>query len=478
MRISQLIVVVGFFAIAPVPALHAQLKDPVRTQQGLVAGVTSADSAITVFKGIPYAAPPVGALRWRAPQPAAAWSGVRAADKFGPSPIQTVVEGRVPWTHEFMTHGSISEDCLYLNVWTPAKTAADKLPVFVWVYGGGYNEGSGAVDVYNGEGLARKGVVFVSFNYRVNRFGFFAHPELTKESGVNASGNQGLLDALAALKWVQANIEAFGGDPGSVTVAGQSAGSGIVHSLVTSPLARGLIHRAILQSGPAIGTATTTLAAQEASGTQFAQSMGATSLADLRKLSWQQINPAAAATVGEAAPATNPATNAAGGRRGSRGGLVIDHYAINASANEIYAAGQQLDIPMIGGGTAQDLGNFGSPAVNLQWARNRSAKGKAPSYVYLFTHALPGPRAAQEGAFHSGEIPYVLNSLGMIRDRPFTDTDRKIADITSQYWVNFARTGNPNGSGLPRWDSTADQPEMVMELGENSRMITGSGEHR
>ena len=459
---------------AAVP-IRAQLQGPVRTQQGLVAGQPGKDARIIVFKGIPFAAPPVGPLRWKAPQPPASWEGIRQADKFGPSPIQTIVEGRAPWTHEFMTHGAISEDCLYLNVWTPAKTAGDKLPVFVWAYGGGYTEGSGAVDVYNGEGLARKGVVFVNFNYRVGQFGFFAHSELTQESGVHASGNQGVLDALAALKWVQANIAAFGGDPGNVTFAGQSAGSGVVHSLVTSPLGKGLFHKAILQSGPALGTATTALAAQETSGAQYGESMGAKSLAELRALLWQRINPAAATSVGASlpAPAASAAAPAAGARsgRGGRGGLVIDRYVINASANEIYAAGQQIDIPMIGGGTAQDLGNFGSGAINLQWAKNRSATGKAPSYVYLFTHALPGPRAAQEGAFHSSEIPYVLDSLGMIPDRPLTDADRKLADIAAQYWVNFAKTGNPNSPGLPTWASTAENPDMVMELGDHMGMI-------
>ena len=296
LRLAPRAVLVATLAFAAASTALAQLKDNVRTQQGLVAGRPGTDPSIMVFKGLPFAAPPVGDLRWKAPQPPASWTGVRQADKFGPSPIQTITEGRAPWTHEFMAHGAISEDCLYLNVWTPAKTANDKLPVFVWVYGGGYSEGSSMIDVYNGEGLAKKGLVFVNLNYRVGPFGFFAHPELTKESGVNASGNQGALDAIAALKWVQANIAAFGGDPSNVTLAGQSAGSGIVHTLVTSPLGKGLFHKAILQSGPALGTAgaMATLAAQQASWVAYGEAQGAKTLAELRALPWQQINPAAA----------------------------------------------------------------------------------------------------------------------------------------------------------------------------------------
>jgi para-nitrobenzyl esterase len=476
--IRSLIVAALALAAAGSPLL-AQLKDNVRTQQGLVAGQPGKDPAIMVFKGLPFAAPPVGDLRWRAPQPPASWTGVRQADKFGPSPIQTIVEGKVPWTHEFMAHGAISEDCLYLNVWTPAKAPGDRLPVFVWVYGGGYNEGSSMIDVYNGEGLAKKGLVFVNLNYRVGPFGFFAHPELTKESGVNASGNQGALDVLAALKWVQANIAAFGGDPGNVTLAGQSAGSGIVHALVTSPLGKGLFHKAILQSGPALGTAaaTSTLAAHEASWMAYGEAQGAKTLAELRALPWQQINPAAATSVGAALPAPAPAAPAvppaaATGGRGGRGGLVIDHYVINAPANDMYAAGQQMDIPMLAGANAQDLGNLGSQAANLQWAKNRSATGKAASYLYYFTRPLPGPRSATEGAFHTGEVPYVLNSLGMIPDRPITDQDRRIADLAAQYWANFARTGNPNAPGLPPWESFSENPDKVMEIGDNMGMIT------
>jgi para-nitrobenzyl esterase len=463
--------------------LGAALKEPVRVQEGLLAGVPAIDPSITAFKGIPFAAPPVGNLRWKAPQAAAKWEGIRPADKFGPSPIQRSVVESKPWTHEFMTHGDLSEDCLYLNVWTPAKAPAEKLPVFVWIYGGGYTEGSGAVDVYNGEGLARKGLVTVTINYRVGAFGFLAHPELTAESGYNASGNYGILDTVAALKWVQANIAAFGGDPGNVTIAGQSAGSGITQVLLLSPLGKGLFHRAILESGPALGVGTSRLADQEAAGVAFGAARGAHSLAEMRALTSQQIfrapaapapapTPAAAPAAGTTAAAAAPA--ARGGRGGVRSGPFIDGYVLTAPAAEIFAAGKHNDVPVIGGGNARDSGALGSMPVTLQWAATRNAMSRTPSYAYYFTHVLPGPDSAKDGAFHTSEVPYALNTLFM-SDRPFTDADHKVAAMMSQYWANFAKTGNPNGPGLPRWLNTAEAGGQVMELGDNMGMIDPPG---
>jgi len=275
----------------------AALDQPVRTESGLVSGVPSSDGAVVSFKGIPYAAPPVGERRWQAPKKAASWQGVRKAEEFGASPIQNIVREMPPWTYEFLTHNEVSEDCLYLNVWTPAKSAKDRLPVYVYIYGGAFQSGSGQVPVYDGEGLARKGVLVVTFNYRVGVLGFLAHPELTKESGYNASGNYGLLDQLAALRWVHENIAAFGGDPDRATIGGQSAGSMAVHFLTASPLAKGLFHRAIAESGGSgIGASgggpmirMRTLADAEADGAKFATSKGASSLRELRSLSWQKI---------------------------------------------------------------------------------------------------------------------------------------------------------------------------------------------
>jgi para-nitrobenzyl esterase len=265
-------------------------QQPVRTGQGLVAGVGGRNATIAVFKGIPFAAPPVGSMRWRAPQPAAPWSGVRHADAFSPSCIQTIVTEKKPWTYEFMAHGEVSEDCLYLNVWTAARSERERRPVFVYIYGGANVEGSASVPAYDGEGLASKGLVVVTFNYRVGLLGFFSHPELSKEAPYHASGNYGLLDQIAAVKWVHDNIAAFGGDPDRITIAGQSAGASAVHNLTASPLAKGLFHRAIAQSGSSIAAAAPrTMQDQEADGLRFAELKGAHSLAELRAMPWQDI---------------------------------------------------------------------------------------------------------------------------------------------------------------------------------------------
>lgn len=247
MRLRLLLLLMAGAAAVPLSGATRS----VRTRSGVLDGVPGRNPEVTVFKGIPYAAPPIGELRWKAPEPAASWQDVRHADAFGPNCMQNIVQERKPWTYEFMAHGAVSEDCLYLNVWTTAR-GGDRRPVFVYIYGGGFTEGSGSVPVYDGEGLAKKGLVVVTFNYRVGPFGFLAHPELTKESGRNASGNYGLLDQVAALQWIHDNIAAFGGDAGRVTIAGQSAGGMSVLALIASPLAKGLFHRAIDQSGGAI----------------------------------------------------------------------------------------------------------------------------------------------------------------------------------------------------------------------------------
>ena len=292
MRNVCLSAIVILVSIAAAPRRGA-FDAPVRVAGGLVSGIPGRDPSVTVFKGLPFAAPPVGDLRWRAPRPVAAWQGVKKADKFGSSCMQTLADERKPWTYEFMTHTEVSEDCLYLNVWTAATSASEKRPVYVYIYGGGNTEGSGAVPVYDGEGLARKGIVLVTVNYRLGVLGFFTHPELTKESETHASGNYALLDLVAALRWVHDHIAAFGGDPGNVTVGGQSAGASNTHSLTASPLAKGLFHRAIAQSGSSIAAAAggpRTLADQEQLGVKFAEAKGARSLADLRAMSWKDLS--------------------------------------------------------------------------------------------------------------------------------------------------------------------------------------------
>jgi para-nitrobenzyl esterase len=263
----------------------------IKTRNGSIQGSTNADKSVRIFKGIPFAAPPVGNLRWKAPQPVNNWTGVKQCTEFQASPIQNKPAPFYCWTEEFIAQPEpLSEDCLYLNVWTAAKSKTEKRPVLVWIYGGGLNSGSANCAIYDGEEMAKKGLVFVSINYRVGVMGFMAHPELTKESGYNSSGNYGFLDQMAALQWVQKNIAAFGGDPNNVTIAGQSAGSFSVNALIASPLAKGLFHKAIAQSGGLLSKMLSQdLAKSEKQGGLFMQKAGANSLADLRKKSANEL---------------------------------------------------------------------------------------------------------------------------------------------------------------------------------------------
>jgi carboxylesterase type B len=477
-------------------------RQPVRTGQGLVSGVAGRNPAIAVFKGIPFAAPPVGAMRWRAPQPAAPWSGERRAEAFSPSCIQTIVTGKKPWTYEFMAHGEVSEDCLYLNVWTPARSERDRRPVFVYIYGGGNVEGSGSVPVYDGEGLASKGLVVVTFNYRVGLLGFFSHHELSKEASYHGSGNYGLLDQIAAVKWVHDNIAAFGGDPDRITIAGQSAGASAVHNLTASPLAKGLFHRAIADSGSGITTAPPrTMQDQEADGVRFAELKGARTLAELRAMPWQDV-------VVPLRPAPAPAI---------RFTIVPDGYALPSAVREVFAGGKQNDVPTLTGLNADENGAVPHPTITRDayerqarqrygtmadeflklypaasdaearqaqndsardqarvsmylWALNRARTAKTNAFTYYWTHPLPGLDVEQYGAFHTSEVPYVLNTLSQ-SDRPFAQKDREIADTLSSFWVNFATSGDPNGKGLPRWPAVSPEAATTMEVGDHFRPI-------
>ena len=479
-------------------AAFGALAQPVQTQGGLLAGVPGTDGSVTAFKGIPFAAPPVGDLRWRAPKSPAPWQGTRQAARFGNSCVQKIVPERKPWTYEFMAHNDISEDCLYLNVWTGAKNASERRPVFVWFHGGGYTEGSTAVPVYDGENLAKRGVVVVTVNYRLGVLGFLAHPDLTKESDRNASGNYGTLDQIAALEWVQRNIAAFGGDPKRVTIGGQSAGANSVHNMVASPLAKGLFHRAIAESGSGVvpNTRVATLKNAEEQGVKFAESKGARSIRDLRAMKWEDV---AAQTM------TGPVS-------GFR--PVIDGWLLPASFDEIFAAGKQNDVPTLTGFTADEASSqpdygripaekwrqdmrkrFGDLAdsflklypadsdsaaggsektasreqglVSMHlWAKDRAATAKTKAFTYYWTHAEPGPDSARFGAFHTSEVPYVFNTLDK-SDRGWTVEDRKIAQTIGSYWINFMTTGDPNGKGLARWPAFDAKAANTMELGDH-----------
>ena len=475
-------------AFAFVPNRAAAVNGIVKTDSGSLEGTTM-PSGIRVFKGIPYAAPPIGDLRWRPPQPPAKWDSMRKADKFSDSCMQSLRRTGYPWTKEFMVQNEASEDCLCLNVWTGAKAASEKRPVLVWMHGGAFYEGSGEIITYDGEELAKKGVIVVTINYRLGIFGFYTHPELTKESPQHASGNYGLLDCVAALQWVQKNIAAFGGDPGRVTIAGQSAGAAAVHTLTASPLAKGLFQRAIAESGSGVDRRTKELAASEQDGVKWAETKGATSLKELR------------------------AKSAADLMGGARFGPVVDGWFLPADTAAIFAQGKQNDVPMLTGLTADEGSSnaaygkvkaedftkqvqqrFGAQAdaflklypsndqtqsglaqkqsardqglISMYlWATERAKTSQAKAYTYYFTRGIPWPDHPEFGAFHTGDLPYFFATLKHL-DRPWEAVDRKLSEAASSYWANFAKTGNPNGKGLPNWPAFEATQQVTMELGE------------
>ncbi|MEO7912066.1 MAG: carboxylesterase family protein [Roseiflexaceae bacterium] len=476
---------------------HKRNATTVRVESGLLAGVASADGSILVFKGVPYAAPPVGELRWRPTQPPLAWAGERQADTFGPICPQLGPPPGSFYQQEFYLHEEPqSEDCLYLNVWT-AASQTERRPVMVWFHGGALVEGSGSLPSFHGEALARKGVVLVTVNYRLGMFGYFAHPALSAESEQHVSGNYGLLDQIAALRWVRDNITAFGGDPENVTVFGQSAGAMSVFALLVSPLASGLFQRAIGQSGsPFSLRELRTLHQAEQAGADRATAWGAAELVELRALS-------AATLLG-----TRDAASFA-----NRGGLTIDGWALPANPAQMMADGRRHAVALLvgatadewtpmGGGTALDADTFGQQARQRYgeraaeflrlyalesnadasraqiasmsdlmfagmrtWAEAQSAHGPQPAYVYYFDRKLPGRDSAFFGAFHSSELYYVFDTLHTT-DRPWEAADQHLADVMTSYWANFAATGDPNGDGLPAWPAFDGPNAPVMQLGE------------
>ncbi|WP_338423760.1 carboxylesterase/lipase family protein [Hymenobacter cyanobacteriorum] len=460
----------------------------VATRSGRVAGGRSKDGKVNFYKGIPFAAPPVGRLRWQPPQPVKPWRGVRTCVQHAPSPMQGAPAPFSMWTTEFLIpKAPISEDCLYLNVWSAANTAAERRPVLVWIYGGGFMSGGSAVPIYDGEALARAGIVVVSVNYRVGPFGFFAHPELTKESGHQASGNYGLLDQIAALHWVRANIAAFGGDPARVTIAGQSAGAQSVSCLVASPLATGLFHQAIAESGAGFARPYPTLAAAEQEGLHYAQTLKAPTLAKLRQL------PAAALV--QQAPNLH--------------GPITDGYVLPSALPELFATGRSNPVALLTGWNEDDGLLFAPPqsaadfrqqaekrygtqaaeflryypardeveaaasqwklsrdqlfgVPNSTWASVQTQQLHRPAYVYRFARKVPATgEYVKYGAFHTGEVPYVFDNLRLVA-RPWEPADQQLARTMAAYWVNFVRTGNPNGAGLPTWPAYQPTSKQTM----------------
>ncbi len=475
------LVLLGASALA-----SAAIPEPIKLESGLVSGAPGKSATVRVFRGIPFAAPPVGDLRWRAPQPVAKWKGVRKTDEFGPICMQAAGNAAA---------ANMSEDCLYLNVFTAARQAGEKRPVMLWLHPGGYNSGSGSQPAYDGESFANKGVVIVTINYRLGALGFFSHPELTREGDHRWAANQAFMDQAAALSWVKRNIARFGGDPGKVTVFGNSAGATSISNLVASPRTRGLFQRAISESGAWLGLSINPvrkLAEAEAAGLKTAAALQATSLADLRAKPAEEILRAA---------------------RGS--GPVIDGYFLPKDPAEIYARGEQNKVPVIAGSN-KDEGTFflqpitaGSwkeraesrfgklasdylrlyPATNddvatqseydafrdeLAWVdRNYvrlQTRAGAKGYLYYFTHEPPGPPlwpARASGATHGGEAQFLWNNL--IANRPWRDLDHEVANVMQAYWINFASRGDPNGVGLPLWASyEAGNNERAMQLGDRA----------
>jgi len=483
-------------AMLPVASCFSLAQSPIiRTESGALSGVR--EGGLNVYRGVPFAAPPVGELRWRPPVPAEPWEGTRKAVAFAPACMQTGVSmpGEAP--------PAVSEDCLYLNIWTPANSPQERLPVIVWIYGGGLINGSASMPLYWGDQLAHKGVIVVSIAYRLGPLGFLASPELTREAerdfGHHSSGNYGLMDQIAALAWVQRNISAFGGDPQCVTVTGQSSGSISVSILMSSPLAKGLFQRAIgesgglfepLQLGPKF-----MLANAELDGEKYAAGLNAPTLKELRQV------PASKLT-------------------GDGGGLVhavIEPYVLPLSPYDAFNAGQQNDVALLIGSNAEEARalvdvshqtaatfdsdiakSFGALPPPLlaayphatddearearlglerdlrfgwdmwAWARLQAATGKQPVYYYSFRQRPPFPAGsvyAGWGASHFAELWYVFDHLDQ-SPWQWTPGDRRLADEMSSYWVNFARSGNPNGPGLPPWPAFTKAESKVQYLGD------------
>jgi para-nitrobenzyl esterase len=453
--------------------MPAAISDPVTITMGKLAGVTL-PSGVRAFKGIPFGAPPIGELRWKAPQPPAKWDGVRKADQFSDVCVQPSQPNRVPnnVTVDLPDSPKTSEDCLYLNVWTSANRGGDRQPVMVWIFGGAYTEGGGSSKHNDGENLAKKGVVLVTFNYRLGPFGFFTHPELTKESGRNASGNQALADSIAVLQWVKTNIAAFGGDPNNVTIFGESAGAAMVGGLVGSPVAKGLFQRAISESGAwmGLGMGPMTPRAQAERAQMPGPGRGGRGRGDAAQPATPPPPPPLLPPLAELrARSTDEVVKTL---RGS--GMIIDGWIVPEDLSITFANGKQNAVDVIAGNNKDEHTSLGgNPAFRdtMMFAmrlfnERQTAIGKR-AYWYLFTHEPPvEPGGKDLKATHATEIVYVFNNLSAPRVIPdisspklamASETDRAIAEQMSSYWVNFARTGDPNGKGLPTWPRFKDR---------------------
>ena len=440
-----------------------QANPVLEIEGGKIQGVETSVKGVYVYKGIPFAAPPVGDLRWKEPQPVIPWDGVKVADTFGPGAMQAKHDSSNPWTSEFYWEDpEFSEDCLYLNVYTKAPGKPEKkLPVAMWIHGGAYTGGWGYEPEFDGKVWGEKGVVLVTINYRLGVFGFMTHPLLTEESPHGVSGNYGILDQIAALKWVHNNIAAFGGDPDNITILGQSAGAGSVKTLVSSPLTDGLISKAIIQSGGGVN--------ERPAGAPQVTRPAVTQLT-LTGNAWKEVMDWAGYDTLEKMRAASTAdifglaaryTAETGNRIQLPTRPVEDGYVSTESFDAAALGGRIKDIPYMIGFTKDDMGNSG-PAVN-RFCELRYAAGK-PAYAYQFAHELPDDEAGShdmKGAFHSSELWFMFKSLDN-SDRPFTKADYDLAEHVISCWSNFVKTGDP-GEGWKAW--TPEKPDyMVFDL--------------
>ena len=496
----------------------AQAPAPVKVERGMVQGTM--EDGLAVYKGIPFAAPPVGDLRWRAPQPVVKWSGVKQTTAFAPACVQGMMMG------PGRGGPAPSEDCLYLNIWSPAKSPNEKVPVLVWIYGGGFAGGATSDPTFTGEKLAKKGVVLVSIAYRVGQMGFFVHPELSAETKNHVSGNYGLLDMIAGLQWIQKNIAAFGGNPQRVTIFGESAGGIAVSMLCASPLAKGLFHGAVSQSGGSFGPSRPNtmpgenmkrLADAEKAGVETLKAAGVASIAEARKLPPEKLSGGGGAGRGapggrgaQAAPGGRaPAARGGGGPAGLSNWPIVDGYVIPDDQVRLYEAKKYHDVAVLIGYNSDEGQSFSPPATpeayvaNVKsrfgpyadkliaayppgagkvektardlmrdaafgwhtwiWARLQSKTGKGKVFYYYFDqhpdYPADSPRAGQ-GSPHGQEVPYVFQHLNP-NSQP-TKADEAISEAMATYWTNFAKRLDPNGGGMPNWPAFSDANPTLM----------------
>jgi para-nitrobenzyl esterase len=467
-------------------AAMAQDAPHVTVKGGMLSGV--ADQGASSYRGIPFAAPPLGNLRFAPPAPPMAWSGVRSAQAFGPACQQQATRPNGPWSAEFFADPPFSEDCLTLNVWT---TGGGGKAVLLFVPGGGFTQGGGGEAIYNGAALAKQGIVMVTMNYRLGAAGFLATPELTAASPIHASGNYALWDVIAALQWIRTNIAAFGGDPAKVTIMGQSAGAQAIVALLQSPQARGLFRGAIIDSGVRAGGGLPPLARAEENGRAWAKTRNADGVAALRALPTDALVPRTgdprngpAADGALIAAGNDPAIPAidvpvmTGWNGGEGAGSGPQTLTAAAYPQRVAQLGANARLYPAGSDPVAALRAAGHDSTMMSgaaWIRARAAHAKSPVYYFDFEHVMPGYTAADYGAYHSSELPYVFGTLDRLAGRPFTGTDRKVEPVLQAYWLNFIRTGDPNGTGLDGgqlapWHAFDPARDEVMALSEAPHM--------